>query len=929
MRLNVAAAVYLSIIGVSTAAPAGAAIDKKFTNIPAQSLGSALQALAQQRELQVVYLSDVVDNLRTGGATGELSAEDVLKHLLRGTGLSYRYLDDKTVTVMPIGNARSTSSAHPMTGKQNVLAPTALDESTGNDGSGGAGVWASLRSVEMQQAPSSGGGGDSASTNALTEIVVTATRHATAVLDIPQSISAVSGDDLDKNGIIDLAGLAGSFPGISYSDRGPFSGINNSAVVIRGINVDRQGFVGRASTTDPTVATYLDETPVFVNLRLNDLERVEVLEGAQGTLYGSGSLGGTIRYIQREPQLNVWDAKAEVGVGKTQNAASPNDSVSGVVNIPIGETIAIRMDGSFDSEAGFIDQPNLYALNGQGVPIPKNPANLITSPPVTYSEDGTNGYHYQTARVSGLWKPNDDIKVQLSYHHQTASAGGAPYITPGLFGDSLTLADPTRDRVREKIDLGALTIDGNLAFATLTSATSYYTDSSPSRTDFTALYENLYKTYYGANPREIVTEQSNWTDKAWVEELRLASTTTGPVDWVSGLFLRSQTISSQTADSLPGYTDFNNACAAVNGNFNDTCGYGSYYGTANEFNGVPLVKDLSYLANIQSKKTEEALYGEVTWHLTSAWQVTGGVRGYEMRNSTSEQAGLLFVGPAYVSNEARSIDNSGVLGKASIAYHIDKDNLVYALWSQGFRRGGVNALPPMAPNGTVTNPIFYETEPDKDNNYEIGIKGRMPGHLDYSLTAFDVQWTNMQLSVPIGGIGILGELNVGDAYSRGIEAQLNEQITQHLIAQANYSYTKTDLTSLSTQAIADRGPNPINPGLPLPGTPLNQGNLSLEYDHSPVPGFDAFYRVSLNSRSGIASGLLLSSPEAPGVATLSVIAGVQHDQWHARLYVNNLTNRLGITSYTPPDRFGPQGYQALVSTPRTFGLAVGWDLEPK
>jgi outer membrane receptor protein involved in Fe transport len=183
--------------------------------------------------------------------------------------------------------------------------------------------------------------------NGLQEVVVTATRRAVSAQDLPISITAVTGAALDQAGIEDIAGLAHSIAGVNFTDKGPFGGVNGSTLIIRGLNSEGTGGqLALASPVVPPVATYVDETPLFVNLRLQDIDHVEVLRGPQGTLYGSGSLGGTIRFVLNAPDPKAFDAKIEAGASDTAHTHAINDDVNAMVNLPITDTLAVRVNGS-------------------------------------------------------------------------------------------------------------------------------------------------------------------------------------------------------------------------------------------------------------------------------------------------------------------------------------------------------------------------------------------------------------------------------------------------------------------------------------------------------------------------------------------------------------------------------------------------------
>ena len=239
--------------------------------------------------------------------------------------------------------------------------------------------------------------------DSLGEVVVTASRRAVSAQDLPISITAVSGETLEKSGIEDISGLAHSVAGVNYTDKGPFGGVNGSTLIIRGLNSEATaGQLALASPVVPPVATYIDDVPLFVNLRLMDLDHVEILRGPQGTLYGSGSLGGTVRFVQNAPDPTGFDAKGELGLSKTAHTHALNEDLNGMLNLPLSDTFAVRLNASWTDDAGYVNQPNLYVLDGGGIPVSSDPANALTAAPVKYSKNGVNAYEYRTARVSAL-----------------------------------------------------------------------------------------------------------------------------------------------------------------------------------------------------------------------------------------------------------------------------------------------------------------------------------------------------------------------------------------------------------------------------------------------------------------------------------------------------------------------------------------------
>jgi iron complex outermembrane receptor protein len=773
----------------------------------------------------------------------------------------------------------------------------------------------------------------------LQEIVVTATRRAVSAQDVPISITAVSGDSLEEAGISDKVDLGHLLAGINVTDKGAFGGVNGSSLIIRGLNSDSTSgeFIQSSPIVQP-VATYVDDTPVFFNLRLQDIDRVEILRGPQGTLYGSGSLGGTIRYVQNAPDPHGFDANAQVGVSDTAHTHALNRDVSGMLNVPLSDTFALRLNAGYSGEAGFINQPSLYVLNAAGAPESAQPGNLL-SPPLTYAQDGTNSYIYRNARVSALWKPVEGLRAQLSYYYQRSLAAGYPYAAPYYGLSALASSDYTRATTDDEVNLLALTLEDDLGFATLTSNSSYARHDNTTVGDVTSLYDNFpfYASLYGMNPRVLVTGHQGFDDKPWAEEVRLASRSGGPYEWVAGLFYKSEDTDIEEHDFYPGYLDYYNACVPVYGagdGINPSqCGIGETAFTPGSppsvIDGIPITKDQAYIGDFQTRYTDLAAFGEFTWHVTGAWSLTGGARIFRQTVSQTQQTGLLFDGPAYIANESRSDAWRKALWKVNLSYHLDATNLAYATWSQGFRRGAVNAIPPTeAAVGYVTPPGLFTVTPDTVDNYELGIKGTLQGRLRYSAALYDMEWHNIQQSAFLTPLALPGAVNVGAAYSRGFESEFYSLLTDHLSAQINYTYDLTKLTEYSALALQGLTVPPPATGSALPGTPKNTATATLEYGHVTVGRGELRTAVSAYYRSALLPALSATVPNVPGYTMLGARMSYAQSHWLVTLYGDNLTDRLGVNSYTDPVQWGKY-YQALVSRPRTVGLTIAYSLHER
>jgi outer membrane receptor protein involved in Fe transport len=770
----------------------------------------------------------------------------------------------------------------------------------------------------------------------LEEIVVTATRRAEAAQNIPESITAISGAALEKAGISDKVDLGHATAGINVTDKGAFGGVNGSSLIIRGLNSDSTSgeFIQSSPIVQP-VATYVDDTPLFFNLQLQDLDRVEILRGPQGTLYGSGSLGGTIRFVQNPPDPRAFDAKVEAGVSDTAHTGAFNKEINGMLNVPISATFAFRLNAGYTGEAGFINQPNLYARNSAGEPIAVQPGNLL-SPPTTYSQDGTNSYIYRTARVSAFWRPNQSFYGQLSYFYQGSNASGYPYSAPFYTLPSLASTDYTRATTDDSVDLAALTLEFELGFATLTSNSSYAKHDNKTAGDATSIYANFpfYAALYGMNPRVLVTAHQGFYDRPWAQEFRLASKVGGPYDWVGGVFYKNEQTEIQEHDFYPGYLDYFNACVPIYGagdGINPSqCGIGetAYTGDSppNVIDGIPIIKDQAYVGDFQTKYTDLAVFGEFTWHFAPSWSLTGGTRIFRQTVTQSQQTGLLFDGPAYIANETQSGDWRKALWKVNAAYHINDSNLAYATWSQGFRRGAVNAIPPMeAAVGYVTPQALFNVAPDTADNYELGVKGTLQGRWRYAAAVYDIEWHNAQQSAFLTPLALPGSINVGEGFSRGVETELYGLITDRLSVQLDYTYDDTKLTGYTALALEPGALTvpPPPPGSPLPGTAKNTVAAALEYSHVPVGRGELRCMVNVYYRSSVLPALSATVPTIPGYTMLGARVSYAQSHWVSTLWADNLTNQLGVNSYTDPVQWGSK-YQALVSRPRTVGVTLSY-----
>ena len=509
MRTAIAAAVSCLVLLGATATAQVHASMKMHTDIPEQSLGDALRALATSRGVQLIYLSDDIENRHTPGAVGELTVDQALKKLLSGSGLEYRYVDENTISIYPHGTAPASSQQLQDNGAD--PAPQLASSS----------IWGRLRLAQLGAAEStvpdttagySAGNSDGTTERtSLEEVVVTAQKRSERLIDVPMSIVAVSGQELRDRQIVSVDDLPTVVPGFSITKGG-----NYILYEIRGVsNVYGNG---------PLIGMYFDDTPVTLPgaFQLNpltyDLERVEVLRGPQGTLYGAGSAGGTVRLISRQPDLTQWDLESQVTAMFTQEG-DPSQRLNFAASVPlIDHELGIRVSGTFEHDGGWIDQ-------------------LSTAGPAGNGQNNINPRDIASVRIKGLWQPFSELTVSgtvminrdrhgfdFSDHYGlNPKTGNAPYsFTPTFIGLSPGWA-------RTDYNLYSLTVAYNLSpTAKVSNTVSYTTVNEPQLNmtqDFPADAPN---TVY----RNAGSELSHNRD--WTDELRFTSTGSGPWQWTAG-----------------------------------------------------------------------------------------------------------------------------------------------------------------------------------------------------------------------------------------------------------------------------------------------------------------------------------------------------------------------------------------------------------
>ena len=769
------------------------------------------------------------------------------------------------------------------------------------------------------------------------DLVVTATRRSESVLKIPYNISAISGADLSKNGITSLDGIRNEVVGLQaadYGERG--AGVNNN-FVIRGITTNDVG-VGESefpNLAGSTVSNYIDDVPLFVNLKLSDIARVEVLRGPQGTLFGADSEGGTVRTIHNKPDPFAYDAWVDASASGTVHSAEPNENVDGMLNIPVSNRAALRVDAGYEHLAGYITADNAVVFDRNGTFLPLNaqpviadPNNPLTSPFVTRTLHNINYSNTWYVRVGGLWRLGDRFTAEASYQHQSSFANaynfeypGADYVTHRLIPINPSQTDT---------DIGSVTLTEDFGFGTITSSSSYYNVNTRD------LYDNSgidveYPYYYGSYPRTTTANYDFNYDRGFTQEIRLVSPKGKVFDYVVGAYYQNRRNQAYSIETVPGFASW----ASLPGSdpYGDTFANRivNYYGGTRPGTLTPADLTYDFLRDVHF--TDLAAFGEVTAHLSSKWRITGGARVFKETFAQSTVQHLYNAGVTFGSDSLGTSEGSGrktsydAIFKANMAYDLSPGTLAYFTFSQGYRAGGANAYP-IGTCGFCNDGSLQDFGPDHTDNYELGVKGAV-GSLRYSADIFDIEWTSIQLEVTsTAGTPII--INGAGARSRGIELEAHYAVGRALKLSAGYAFTDAKLVQ---DFNVDGGNFAGSANTPLAGISRHQVNGAIDFSPRLFSTHEVSFHLDGSYRSGFNNQIEVQLPNfsrLDGYALFNAYVGTDIGS-HAtlQLFAQNLFNAKAVTArsslapggpgYTLTTGFDPSEF---VTRPLTVGLRV-------
>lgn len=777
------------------------------------------------------------------------------------------------------------------------------------------------------------------------EVIVTATKQKASTQDIPVAVSALNEDKLDQMGITDFTDYLVQMPGVTAGGVGP----GQNTIYIRGVasttpNLTTSGVAGLA----PNVALYLDEQPLSqpgrnLDVYAADLNRVEVLKGPQGTLFGASSQAGTVRLITNKPNPDGFSGKVKFGAAFTRDG-EPSNNVEAVINVPVSDSVTVRGVVYVDNKGGYIDnvagsvttaesarfQPGSSFQPGADL----SNVTFIAADNGAKVEDDFNEVTYSGSRFSGLWDINDEWSLLVGVSQQTIDSEGVFFQDPEL--DELEIQRYEDDTMEDEFVNVNWTLEGRLGAldAIYTGAfTERETNQQIDYTDY--LFVGEYIPYYicttdvyggGAAPTGGTCQAPNLFVSSYVKtevqthEVRFSSDQGAAVrgtfgGFYSDLELREDSQFTYPGSELLGAESFGPNFSAQGASIRDPGQWAE---------GVIFRNDVL--------RTDEqyGLFGELSVDLGDQFTATFGARWYDIEVDLKGSAAGSFgnKGATVDNNAGNNLDQlfsgandtaqtDGIIGKVSLAWTPNDDQLFYATWSEGYRPGFLNR-PGGSGNADYTVPFSFDT--DDVVNYELGWKlDLLDGNLRFNGDIFFVEVESLQVGIFDASISNLFFAdNAADAEVKGIEGDFIwlPGAIDGLTVSGGFSMLDTEITDSFVTTFVQEGDE-------LAFAPELQVNLQGRYEWDLSSGATAHVMPHISYSDEIATDIVVSNRTIlDSWVMVGVTAGLTTDKWSAELYVDNLTDEraeLSGNAIFNRDRI-------TVSRPRTVGFRVSYDL---
>jgi iron complex outermembrane recepter protein len=761
--------------------------------------------------------------------------------------------------------------------------------------------------------------GPSADSSAIAEVVVTANRRAQSQQDVPIALTALTGANLQQLNVQTLDDYVKYLPGVSISGFGP----GQNEIYMRGLSTSHDGAqVSGGYAQFPNVAVYLDDQSVQLpgrnlDVYAADLERIEVLEGPQGTLYGAGAQAGAIRYITNKPKLDVTEGGASASYSTTAHG-DPNVAAQAFINVPlIPDTLAARAVIYNDQRGGYINNvPGTFVRQPTdgGIATYFNgivPANSQTLSNTNLVGRAINPVTYKGIRASVYAKINDEWDALIQQSYQQMEADGVFAYNPELGDLNVQQYNPSRDK--DKFEDTALTVNGKIDRLKVVYTGGYLVRNVDAVADYTAYSRGSYAAYYQCNgpSMEAGTTPVCYSPSAtWhnvqrnthqSHELRVSTPDEWRIRGLVGLFWENYRIQASQ----------NFAYGQEEAGF---APFGPITGTTEVFDPSQRPAGTVFIADLTRGYKQRAAFGEITFEiLPDTLTLTAGTRFYHfdnyLRGQSDSEYGCRNIDPCVPPaggfkffNESQV--NSGHKDKVTLSWKPLQDVLLYATYSEGFRPGGFNRgngiLSPKSPlYGKFTIPQFYDS--DNLKNYEVGWKTQWFEHrLQFNAAVYQENWSNVQLGIYDPSLYGNSEFIVnGPNYRvRGIEPDLIWRATDQLTINASAAWNSSSQTNLpslvgSTGVISLFPTNGL--GSSLANAPPFQGNIRARYEY-PLADYHLYAQAAAHhtghSYANVITQGAFGSPnyDLAGYSTYDAALGVTRGAWEAEAFVQNLSD---------------------------------------
>ncbi len=758
------------------------------------------------------------------------------------------------------------------------------------------------------------------------EIIVTASKRASTIQDLPFSVNAQTEADIQRTGATNLEDVSRNVAGLSIQNLGP----GQSQVGIRGVSAGQ--IVRDQPGVKEQVGVYLDESVISLSLftpdlDLFDLNRVETLRGPQGTLFGSGSVGGTIRYITNQPKLGEFEGLVEANVNSVTDGEIGGHG-KGMVNVPVGDKAALRIVGYYTEYAGFIDalqegggvKEDVNSGDREGVRVAMRfepTENIAITPRVIYQETNTDGFNRQ--EVFNLFaNPFTTTRPAVTFSERQQFL-----LLDEAFEDETTIAD--------------LTLEVGMGSMDLTSITSYTDRSILVSRDASALTGSVSVDPLGFPEADILLPSNllDTTDvKQWTQEVRLASNGDGRLQWLVGAFYSDTERDYAQRLPTPGYdaaTDATLGAGESAGAYPPGLGYGP---------------DSPYNSDLPYDLTQYAVFGEATYDITDQLSLTAGARYYDFEEERSFISGGVF---SNLDNRFDKTDSDGVTPRVMVKYDVSDAVSVNAQASQGFRLGGVND-PLNVPLCTDEDEAIFGGFQSYDDetmwNYETGVKINSGG-VTFNAAVFHTEISDLQVTLDAGSCSSRISFNVPDAHTTGVEFEISGEPVEGLevsfagsLLEAEFDSTVRDGNGDTIGGIEDGNRLASVPEIQLAAAatysfPLNIGGGSSEgFVGASLQYIGDRYTQPSDQVAG-AGDFVSDLPYggAPGTDVTSVDlelddytiinlnAGIDFDVWSVLAYVTNVADENAELAFDR-ERGGRARLGTHTNQPRTVGLTT-------